>query len=77
MVVVQNEIWVVDKRSQLHLETVIFEGPAPWEEVTPRLNYGTCWLRIYKKCPRKFLNEVKAYAGGLGIEFCSIQSSRL
>ena len=22
MVVVQNEIWVVDKRSQLHLETV-------------------------------------------------------
>ena len=54
MVVVQNEIWVVDKRSQLHLETVIFEGPAPWEEVTPRLNYGACWLRIYKNALEKF-----------------------
>ena len=54
MVVVQNEIWVVDKRSQLHLETVIFEGPAPWEEVTPRLYYGACWLRIYKNALEKF-----------------------
>ena len=33
---------------------IIFEGPAPWEEVTPRLNYGACWLRIYKNALEKF-----------------------